>query len=64
LWDAYPSIGGNMKLQLSFIQFVKHLEKHIQEVDTIREFEVEGKLVQILLSFKTNREPENIKLID
>jgi len=53
-----------MKLQLTFIQFVNHLEKHIQEVDTIREFEVEGKLVQVLLSFKTNREPENIKLID
>ena len=53
-----------MKLQLTFEQFVNLLEKTIQEIDTIREFEVEGKLVQVLLSFKTNKEPLNIKLID
>jgi len=53
-----------MKIKLTFEQFVNLLEEAIEEVDTIREFEVEGKLVQVLLSFKTNKEPLNIKLVD
>jgi len=53
-----------MKLQLTFEQFVNHLEKNILKIDTIREFEVEGKLVQVLLTYKNKQEPENIKLID
>lgn len=64
LWDSVSLTGGNMKITLTFEQFVNLLEEAIEEVDTIREFEVEGKLVQVLLSFKTNKEPLNIKLVD
>ena len=53
-----------MKLQLNFEQFVHLVEFAQHDIDTIREFEVEGKLVQVLLTFKSKQEPLNIKLID
>lgn len=53
-----------MKLQLTFAQFVNLLQEASPHIDTIREFEVEGKLVQVLLTFKSKQEPLNIKLID
>jgi len=53
-----------MKLSLTFEQFVYHLQDNISQIQSIREFEVEGKLVQILLTYKNKKEPENIKLID
>ena len=53
-----------MKITLTFEQSINLLETNILKIDTIREFEVEGKLVQVLLTYKNNKqEPENIKLV-
>lgn len=53
-----------MKLKLTFKQFNQYLEPIMDDIDTIHEFDVKNKLVSILLTFKSKREPLHVELMD
>jgi hypothetical protein len=56
--------GDIMKLKLTFKQFNQYLEPIMDDVADIHEFDVKNHLVSVLLTFKSNREPLHVQLLD